>query len=229
MTTDKARKRAVRTRMDKTGERYAAARRHVVTDDVQAPVRPSQPALPPRVADPGMSDAGIRKGTGRGWDDWFRDLDAWDATARMHTEIARYLHETFEINGWWAQGVTVGYERARGMRARHETTRGFEVTVSKTIAATPDALWPFLDDAAQRERWVGADILRPRPRPGVAGKHARFDVVHGGSRVVVYLTPKGDSRTTVTVSHERLAGPADVATRRAFWRDRLAALAAVTA
>ena len=31
MTTDKARKRAVRTRMQKTGERYAAARRHVTT------------------------------------------------------------------------------------------------------------------------------------------------------------------------------------------------------
>ena len=32
MTTDKARKRAVRSRMQKTGERYAAARRHVLRD-----------------------------------------------------------------------------------------------------------------------------------------------------------------------------------------------------
>ena len=52
MTTDKARKRAVRTRMDKTGERYAAARRHVVGT--------TEPPLPPRVAEPTMSDDTIR-------------------------------------------------------------------------------------------------------------------------------------------------------------------------
>ena len=76
MTTDKARKRAVRTRMQKTGERYAAARRHVTAVGEAAPpsaIEPAQPAstdLPPRVADPGMAEEGIRKGTGQGWDDW---------------------------------------------------------------------------------------------------------------------------------------------------------------
>ena len=52
MTTDKARKRAVRTRMAKTGERYAAARRHVAVDETPAtgrPLhRPSRPASPTR-------------------------------------------------------------------------------------------------------------------------------------------------------------------------------------
>jgi hypothetical protein len=50
MTTDKARKRAVRFRMQKTGERYAAARRNVMRDGTRLP-------LPPRVAEPGMSEA----------------------------------------------------------------------------------------------------------------------------------------------------------------------------
>jgi hypothetical protein len=83
MTTDKARKRAVRTRMQKTGERYAAARRHVVAamaDGAAGAADASDatealPALPPRVAEPGMSDASIYAATGRGWDDWFRILD----------------------------------------------------------------------------------------------------------------------------------------------------------
>ena len=65
MTTDKARKRAVRSRMQKTGERYAAARRNVVRADEPA-------ELPPRVAEPGMSEASIVKGTGHGWDHWLR-------------------------------------------------------------------------------------------------------------------------------------------------------------
>lgn len=229
MTTDKARKRAVRTRMQKTGERYAAARRHVATTTEPAtpaePAPAANPALPPRVADPGMADEGIRKGTGRDWDDWFRDLDAWGATARTHIEIARHVHGSYEINGWWAQTVTVGYERARGMRAINETTSGFEVSVSKTIAATPAELWPFLVDADGRTRWVGAEVLERRKGTGVERKHARFDVIADESRVAIYLTPKGDAKTVLTVTHERLAGADDVAARRTFWREALGRLA----
>lgn len=54
MTTDKARQRAVRSRMQKTGERYAAARRHVVRDA-------ATPPLPPRAAEPAVSEAAIVK------------------------------------------------------------------------------------------------------------------------------------------------------------------------
>lgn len=238
MTTDKARKRAVRTRMQKTGERYAAARRHVVTP-TESPATHADPsatpdaepatlvddALPPRVSDPGMADEGIRKGTGRGWDDWFRDLDAWGARARTHTEIARHVHTTFDINGWWAQAVTVGYERARGLRAINETTNGFEVSVSKTITTTPAELWPFLVHADGRARWVGAEALERRKGTGVEHKHARFDVIADGSRVAIYLTPKGDAKTVLTVTHERLDGADDVAARRTFWRAALGRLA----
>jgi uncharacterized protein YndB with AHSA1/START domain len=232
MTTDKARKRAVRTRMQKTGERYAAARRHVTSIpheiDTTHHEKPSTlilSALPPRVADPGMADEGIRKGTGRGWDDWFRLLDAWNATSRTHTEIARHLHASHDVPGWWAQALTVGYERARGMRAINETTSGFEVSVSKTIATTPAGLWPFLVDADLRARWVGAEILERRKGTGVEHKHARLDVIADGSRVAMYLTPKGAVKTVLTVTHQRLGGADDVAARRTFWRAALGRLA----
>ena len=53
MTTDKARKRATRERMAKTGERYAAARRHTGTK------------LLPRVEEPGMKTRGGQKTGGK--------------------------------------------------------------------------------------------------------------------------------------------------------------------
>ena len=62
----------------------AAARHNVVRDAAPPPL----PPLPPRVADPGMTEESIRKGTGKGWDEWFRILDAWDGTAHARTEIA---------------------------------------------------------------------------------------------------------------------------------------------
>jgi hypothetical protein len=217
MTTDKARKRAVRSRMQKTGERYAAARRHVVRDG-------ASPPLPPRVAEPGVSEAAIVKGTGQGWDHWFRVLDDWDATSRSHTEIARHVNHEHGVDGWWAQSVTVGYERARGMRARNERPDGFEVSVSKTVAVPAVEAWRAFVEPSRRARWLDL-ALRIRTGTRTMGRSARFDVPAEGTRVNVYLTPKGDDRTTVTVTHVKLDGPADVAAHRTAWKGRLDRLA----
>ena len=122
MTTDKARKRAVRARMTKTGDRYSAARRSATKPE------------PPATEDLGQSDETIRRATGKGWKQWIRLLDDWGARERTHTEIARHVNQVFGVSGWWAQTVTVGYERARGMRAKHQRPDGFSVSVSKTVA-----------------------------------------------------------------------------------------------
>ena len=220
MTTDKARKRAIRTRMQKTGERYAAARRHVVSTAMD------QEPTPP--GDPGWTDERIVKGTGRDWAHWLALLDAWGAADRTHTEIARWLAETQDISGWWAQTVTVGYERARGRRAIHQTTRGFEVSVSKTMRAPSDAVWAMLTDPHRRAAWVDGGALMPTTsRDGVV---ARFAVAGSTSIVEVYIAPKADDRTTVTVSARKLQDGDDVERQRLVWRERLQRFdAAVTA
>jgi len=224
MTTDKARKRAVRTRMTKTGERYAAARRHVVADDPAA-TPPALPDLPPRVAEPGMTEAAIDAGTGAGWDHWFRLLDGWGAVARSHTDIARYLREEHGISGWWAQALTVGYERARGLRAMHQTTRGFEVSVSRTVAAPPADVWGAFLEPRRRRRWIEAGELGRRRTAGPIGRSTTFDVPGDGTRVAVAIDPKGHDRAIVTVTHAGLADGGDVEVRRAAWKDRLGRLA----
>jgi hypothetical protein len=220
MTTDKARKRAVRSRMQKTGERYAAARRHVVHDSQAAAVRP----LPPRVAEPGMSEEAIARGTGRAWDDWFRILDAWDGSAHTHTEIARYLNTELDVDGWWSQSVTVGYERARGMRAMNQRPDWFEVSVSKTVGVPALDAWRAFVEPSRRARWL--DIkLRMRTGTKTIGRSARFDVPDEGNRVNVTFTEKDASRAVVTVTHVKLDGTADVAAHRTAWKARLERLA----
>lgn len=219
MTTDKARKRAVRSRMQKTGERYAAARRNVVRGA-------AEPDLPPRLAEPPVSEEAIRKGTGRGWDDWFRVLDAWDGTAHTHTEIARYVNGEHGIDGWWAQSVTVGYERARGMRAPNQRPEGFEVSVSKTVDLPAMEAWRAFIEPKRRASWLDLG-LRVRTGTRTMGRSARFDVPSDGTRVNVLFDSKGDDRSVVTVTHVKLAGAADVAAHRAEWKERLGRLAAL--
>lgn len=220
MTTDKARKRAVRSRMQKTGERYAAARRHVVREGELA-------ALPPRIAEPVLSEAAIVKGTGRGWDDWFRTLDAWDATSHTHTEIARYINAEHGIDGWWSQSVTVGYERARGMRAPNQRPEGFEVSVSKTVDMPSIDAWRAFVEPKRRSTWLDLG-LRMRTGTRTMGRSARFDVPSEGTRVNVFFDAKGDTRSVVTVTHVKLDGPDDVAAHRTAWRERLGRLAALS-
>lgn len=74
MTTDKAQKQAIRARMAKTGERYTTARhfhldQHLAQPENPVAVEPDSSALPPRVAEPGMADAAVLRGTGKTWDE----------------------------------------------------------------------------------------------------------------------------------------------------------------
>jgi hypothetical protein len=215
MTEQKNLKRRVRARMEKTGERYTAARRHVVADTDE-----------PFVADPGLTDETLREKTGKSWKEWVAILDEWGARERPHGEIASYVAEEHGIPGWWAQTVTVGYERARGLRAPGQRRGGgFEVTVSKTVAAPLERLAAAFIEDDERERWFPGAPMHPRPTQ--SARSARFDWEDGRTRVVVYFTEKGPEKTSVAVQHERLADPDEAEAMRGLWRERLAELASV--
>src|SRR5687768_8885275 len=128
MTKEKSFKRRVRERMSKTGESYAAARGQVSQkrDRVQAAgARLAATADRP-------SDDKIVEMTGQRWEAWFATLDRWGARERKHGEIAAFLVEEHDVPAWWAQTVTVWYERARGIRLKHQQADGFTVSASKT-------------------------------------------------------------------------------------------------
>lgn len=210
MTEDKARKRAIRKRMRKTGERYTAARRHL-----------GEPRPP--VAEPGTSDQAVRRGSGKGWEEWYRILDAWGARDRSHAEIARYVNEDHGVPGWWSQTVAVGYERARGMRAVGQQAQGFSVGVTKTVPVGVDRLFDAFADAGARRRWLEPGTLRVRTAQ--RGRSARFDFRDGSTRVLAYFEEKGPGKASVVVQHERLEDANAREEARAFWKERLARLA----
>ena len=214
MTEAKARKRAVRKRMAKTGERYSAARRHVVkpNDDFNADDLP-------------QNDAAVRKNTGKGWREWFGILDRWGAKERRHGEITRYLNEEHGVPGWWTQTLTVGYERVRGMRAKYQTASGFQVSVSKTLPVSVKELSRAFEDAGRRRRWLEPGTLKERKV--TAGKTGRYDFRDGTSRVLTSFESKGRGKATVHIQHEKLPEAGSVEELRSFWKERLGKLAEV--
>src|SRR5215218_10654818 len=194
----------------------------LVRDAAQAP---PESMLPPRVAEPSVSDAAVQRATGKSWDEWFALLDAWHGTTHNHTEIARHVYETYGIDGWWAQNVTVGYERARGMRALHERPDGFSMNASKTFPVPVERLFAAFVEQDERERWLEAVELRPRTSQ--PPRSARFDVLPGETRLAVTFVSKGPQKAAAQLQQDRLASAEDVARWKALWKEQLGHLAAV--
>jgi hypothetical protein len=218
MTRQKTFKQDIRARMEKTGESYSEARRQLL-----AKAERKAELATVEGYEEVMSEEAIRRRTGKRWGEWFAILDAWGGAERTHKEIAAWLSEKHGIDGWSAQSVTVGYERARGVRAPGERPGGgFSATASRTVAAPVERLFVAFTDASERERWLPDGELRERTstRP----KSARFDWENGSTRVIVGFDGKGDGKSQVALEHERLPDAESAEETKAFWRERLTAL-----
>lgn len=213
MTTQRSFKRVVRARMDKTGERYAAARAALLAADGGGGSADTPFTI---------SDEAIRRRTGQNWEAWLDLLDGSPVAGRPHGEIARWIHETQGIDGWSSQAVTVSYERARGGRAVGERPNGFEISVSKTIGVPIERLFDVVVDTASWPAWLADGRLRQRK--ALPSKSARFDWADGETRVNVAFLAKGEARSTINVTHERLPNADDAARMKTYWRARLADL-----
>lgn len=241
MTRARALKQVIRERAAKTGERYTTARRHVLAAIAPRTVARA-PAVRPAPAAPtkgSVSNAKAIEKTGHGLDHWFAVLDRFGAVEKGHTRAARHLFDEHNVPGWYAQGITVAYERARGVRTVNQRCDGeYEVSVSKVIAADTATVIKALTDTKARKRWIAkADPkLAAALTAAVSDKasngfvvrpdgQARFRYKWDGATVQFYLLPKPGGKVSLVVQHTRLAGPEAVEQRRAEWKAAFGALA----
>lgn len=164
-----------------------------------------------------VSDEAVAAKTGRTWDEWLEALDARGCATMAHKEIVAVVGGDFGIGPWWQQMVTVGYERARGLRETNETTDGYQVGASKTVAVDVTDLWKAWEDARRRKRWLPDTFT---VRKATAPKSMRI-TWNDGSDLQVLFYPKGDGKSQVTVDHRKLPDAPRVQAMRAFWKERL--------
>lgn len=201
---------------DRLRTRLTALRPHPVGS-------PSGPATAAAAqpAQPELTDAAVRGATGRGWDDWCRLIGDWDGHERGHTAVAAWLQEAHDLDGWWAQGITVGWERLTGRRLPHQQPDGtFTAGRSATIRTDAVELARVLRDPDALE--VLFRGLEPRLRSRPTSKAVRVGLTHG--IVELSIVPRADGRTTVTVAHTKLSSLDDVAAWKRYWGAWLAAI-----
>jgi hypothetical protein len=202
----------------------------------------ASPAAPAPARAAGISEAQFVKKTGHGFDHWFAVLDRFGAVEKGHTAAARHLFADHGVPGWHAQGLTVAYERARGVRAANQRCDGvFEVSVSKVLAASVPAIVKALSSPRVRGRLKVSDPelmaafaqgLKASKSKGFVVRPdglGRFRYQWGPTTVQFYLAPKPGGKTSVVVTHMKLADAREVEQRRAAWREVLNALAAAMA
>ena len=251
MTRARALKQVIRARAARTGERYTTARRHVLTElntranpaarypAPAAVIAPAPKPAPAATVKGGLSDAKAREKTGHGLDHWFAVLDRFGGVEKGHTASARHLYDAHEVPGWYAQGITVAYERARGVRVANQRCDGeYEVSVTKMIPAKAGEVIKAITDARLRKRWtagVDADLAKalaagladPKSKGVVVRPDGlgRFRYKWGGTIVQLYLVPKAGGKVSFVVTNSKLADGGMVESRRASWRGAIDALA----
>ena len=175
----------------------------------------------------GRGDAILKEKTGRSWERWVQVLDRAQAYTWTHREIATWLREQHGVTGWWAQSVTVGYERIKGLRALGQRRDGsFEANKSRTFAVPLVRLYRAWHDARSRAQWLPGVALTVRT--ATRGKYMRITWPDRTS-VLVGFEKRGPAKSTVAVQHGNLPDRAAVARMKAFWAERLDALGGVLA
>jgi hypothetical protein len=132
----------------------------------------------------------------------------------------------------------VAYERARGLRAVHQTCDGrFQVSVSRVVPASVAGVVKALRSKTKRAAWLKAVdpelasalgaalagtkgqglVLRPKG-------DARLRFKWGKSTVVIQIDPRGTEKAQVVAANEDLPAADLVEPRRGAWKAALDAL-----
>ena len=166
-----------------------------------------------------QSQKGMQVAAGKTYADWFAILDAAGARNMTHREIVAILHSRHELGRWWEQKITITYEHERGLRQKHETQSGYQISVSRTLPFPVSKLFKMWREKKVRGKWLMDDGLAIRT--ATANKTLRASWENGKSRVAVGFYPKGQTKCQLVVQHTKLIGSVEASRMRRYWSEAL--------
>ncbi len=167
---------------------------------------------------PRMSDEAVESKTGKTWSRWFKHLDAAGGKKMTHQEIAAHLSDHHGVRPWWTQMIAVTYEQARGLRDKHEKPGGYEISVSRTIAAPVGKAFKAWTDDKTRQKWLPAKMSI---RKATANKVLRITWEDGKTSVAAAFLAKDSGKCQVVAQHMKLPDAKAAAKMKKFWGEAL--------
>ena len=170
----------------------------------------------------------ITEKTGRSLEDWTDLLDKAGFREKPHRDIASYLNKKQGLSAWWAQEVTVEYEKTIGRRVTGQTGKtGFQLGVSRTFNTSAGELWNWLTSEKGRTWYSGiaSEGIETEPRVLKDGSHLRLRWKMPGwtgySTLQIRTVAKGSDKTTLTVHQEKLADQETREQMLRYWKEKM--------
>jgi hypothetical protein len=172
-----------------------------------------------------MSDDAIQQATGRDRAGWRALLDAEGAGRMDHKAIVRLLGD-HGLDRWWAQMVTVEYERMTGRRAVGQRCDGaFSASASRTLAGDMDAVLARWEAAMAGRAMFDGTVADAPPRVTTTEKWRYWRVgLEDGTQIVAMISAKGADKVILTINHDKLADAQAVTRWKAYWQGELGGL-----
>lgn len=172
-----------------------------------------------------MSDDAFRNATGRDRAGWRALLDAEGATRMDHKAIAHMLVEQ-GVDHWWAQMVTVEYERIIGRRAVGQRCDGaFAASASRTLAGDMDSILGRWQAAMAGRAMFDGVVADEEPRVSATERWRYWRIaLEDDTQLVAMISAKGAEKVSLTINHDKLPDADTAARWKAYWKAELAAL-----
>lgn len=191
-----------------------------------------------------LSDANVKKETGKSRKEWFAAIDAFGGIAKGRREIGGHLVNDLKLDPWWSATLNVEYEASKKAVEKDGKPKGFMICATKSVKAGPDACYALFATAKNLDAWLGSGSKLKLAAGGTLetadGDNADVVAVTPGKRIrlrwkhasvapdtPVEITFQGASgKTTVMIAHDRIQTRAEADGLRAAWGQALERLKA---
>jgi hypothetical protein len=165
---------------------------------------------------PAIGEDRVKAATGRGWMGWFVILNRMKATSLPHKEVAKRLKDEYGAPPWWAQMITVSYERARGGRKTNERAGGtYAVNVTKVMPVALSKLFAAATDPKTRKAWFPPGAFAETSK--TTDKYWR-GIWKKTAKLEFGFYAKGAGKAQIVVEIGKLGSVAEVEKARATWK-----------
>ncbi|CAM4385841.1 SRPBCC family protein [Paenibacillus macerans] len=187
---------------------------------------------------------GIKKATGRSWEDWVTALAGTINPGWSDDRIQKEIQQQHQVSEEWSEWIATMYAPLMG-RVPVGTTKdsGVQIGVRRTFAASKEGVWEFLTTPAGLPLWIG-DVPSFKfevgyefaSKEGVSGKITVVKPYHKlrltwkrpeweqFSRLQIYVLSTNTGKTTVSIHQEMLEDVFIRELMKRHWEDMLAEL-----
>lgn len=168
-----------------------------------------------------ITDKVVVPKTGKTMADWFEILDEKGAKkldSHGIYELITSIDDLEPLGEWNCGLLSTSYQWDRGLRERGEKKDGFEISVSKTIAAPVAMLYSAWLDEGLRKKWLSEKITITK---STEDKSVRVLWSDDPTRLSVDLYPKGDGKSQMVVQHLKISDSETATRLKDFWAERL--------